>query len=39
VPKAIEAEMSSTIHVVSVRSGTWTRTCGSPVRAVAAGSM
>ncbi len=38
VPKAIEAETSSTIHVVTARSGTCRRTCGSPVRALAAGS-
>ena len=38
VPNAIEAETSSTIHVVSWRSGTCRRTCGTPVRAVAAGS-
>ena len=38
VPNAIEADMSSTIQVVSWRSGTCRRTCGSPVRAVAAGS-
>ena len=39
VPKAIDGETSSTIHVVSVRSGTCRRTCGSPVRAVAAASI
>ena len=39
VPKPIEADTSSSSHVVSVRSATWTRTCGSPVRAVAAQSI
>ena len=39
VPNAIDGETSSTIHVVSARSGTCRRTCGWPVRAVAAGSM
>ena len=39
VPNAIDGETSSTIHVVSVRSGTCRRTCGTPVRAVAAGSI
>jgi hypothetical protein len=39
VPNAIDGETSSTIQVVSVRSGTCKRTCGSPVRAVAAASM
>jgi hypothetical protein len=39
VPKAIDGETSRTIHVVSVRSGTCRRTCGSPVRAVAAASI
>ena len=38
VPNAIDADMSSTIQVVSWRSGTWRRTCACPVRAVAAGS-
>src|SRR4051794_35156341 len=38
VPKAIEGETSSTSHVVSARSGTCSRTCGMPVRALAAGS-
>ena len=33
------ARRRATIHVVSVRSGTCRRTCGSPVRAVAAASI
>ena len=37
VPNAIDGETSSTIQVVSARSGTCRRTCGWPVRAVAAG--
>ena len=39
VPKVIEAEASSTSQVVSARSATSTRTCGSPVRAVTFQSM
>jgi hypothetical protein len=38
VPNAIEGETSSTIHAVISRSGTCSRTCGTPVRALAAGS-
>ena len=34
VPNVIEADVSSTSHVSTARSATWTRTCGSPVRAV-----
>ena len=39
LPNAIEEEMSTTIQVVSARSGTCWRTCGTPVRALAAGSI
>ena len=39
VPNVMEGETSRTSQVVSVRSATWTRTCGSPVRAVAFQSM
>jgi hypothetical protein len=39
VPNAIEGDTSTTSHVVRVRSGTWSLTYGSPVRAVAAASM
>ena len=39
MPKVIEGEASSTSQVVSARSATSTRTCGSPVRAVAFQSM
>ena len=38
VPNAIEAETSTSSQVVSVRSGTWSRTWGWPVRALAAAS-
>ena len=38
VPNAIDGETSITSHVVSVRSGTCRRTCGTPVRALAAAS-
>ena len=34
VPKRIDGEVSSTSQVTSTRSARWTRTCGSPVRAV-----
>ena len=34
VPKRIDGEVSSTSQVTSTRSAWWTRTCGSPVRAV-----
>ena len=37
VPNAIEALTSTITHVVSARSGTCWRTCGMPVRALAAG--
>ena len=39
VPKCIEADWSSTIHAVSWRSGTSSRTCGMKLRAVAFQSM
>ena len=39
MPNAIEAETSTSSQVVSVRSGTWSRTWGRPVRAVAAASI
>ena len=39
VPNVIEAEVSSTSHVVSARSPTCTRTCGSRMRAVTFQSM
>jgi hypothetical protein len=38
VPNAIDGETSTTSHVVSVRSGTCSLTCGTPVRALAAAS-
>ena len=39
VPKCIEAERSRSSHAVSWRSGTSSRTCGTPLRAVAFQSM
>jgi hypothetical protein len=39
VPNAIDGDTSTINQVVSVRSGTCSRTYGSPVRAVAAASM
>ena len=39
VPNVIDGEVSSTSHVVSARSGTCTRTCGTVVRAVTFQSM
>ncbi|UUY04154.1 hypothetical protein LRS13_01095 [Svornostia abyssi] len=38
MPKPIDVLRSSSSHVVSDRSATCTRTCGSPVRALAAAS-
>ena len=38
VPNAIDGDTSSSTHVVSARSGTSSRTCGTPVRALAAAS-
>ena len=34
VPKVMDADVSSSSHVSTARSATWTRTCGSSVRAV-----
>jgi hypothetical protein len=39
VPKVIDAETSSISHAVIARSPTWTRTCGSRIRAVTFQSM
>ena len=39
VPNVIDGETSSSSQVVSARSGTWTRTCGTVVRAVTFQSM
>ncbi len=39
LPNAIDGDRSTTIQVVSARSGTCWRTCGTPVRALAAGSI